>query len=78
MTMNPVSDVIKKFFEEFEQGSNTFEPDLLALHFSDPFMAAAPVGAIQVVKKDEFLAGIAKRQAIFSIHWFSIRQALTT
>ena len=65
MTMNPVSDVVKKFFEDFERGSNTFEPDLLALHFSDPFMAAGPDGGIQVVKKDDFLAGIAKRQAFF-------------
>ena len=65
MTMNQVSDVVKAFFEDFEQGSNTFEPALLALQFSDPFMAAAPDGGIQVVKKDDFLAGIAKRQAFF-------------
>jgi hypothetical protein len=63
--MNQVSDVIKTFFEEFERGSNLFEPDLLAFQFSDPFMAAGPDGGIQVVKKDDFLAGIAKRQAFF-------------
>jgi hypothetical protein len=28
MTMNQVSDVVKKFFEEFERESNTFERDL--------------------------------------------------
>ena len=65
MTMKQVSDVVKTFFEEFERGSNTFERDLLAHIFSDPFMAADPDGGIQVVKKDDFLAGIAKRHAFF-------------
>src|SRR5207237_4473342 len=47
------------------RGSNTFERDLLAHIFSDLFMAADPDGGIQVVKKDDFLAGIAKRYAFF-------------
>jgi hypothetical protein len=64
MTMNQVSDVVKTFFEEFERKSNTFEHDL-AFQFSDPFMAADPDGGIQVVKKEDFLDGIAKRQAFF-------------
>jgi hypothetical protein len=42
--MKQVSDVVKTFFDEFERGSNTFERDLLALLFSDPFMAADPGG----------------------------------
>src|SRR6266700_2153068 len=63
--MSQISDVVKKFFEDFERGSNTFERDLLASQFSDPFMAADPHGGIQVVKRDDFLAGIAKRQAFF-------------
>lgn len=63
--MNQVSDIIKTFFEDFERASNTFERDFLAFQFSDPFMAADPNGGIQVVKKDDFLAGIAKRQAFF-------------
>jgi|SRR6516225_1986345 hypothetical protein len=63
--MNQVSDLIKTFFEDFERASNLFQPDLLAFKFSDPFLAADPNGGIQVVKKDDFLAGIAKRQAFF-------------
>ena len=47
------------------RASNTFERDLLATQFSDPFMAADPQGGIQVVKRDNFLTGIAKRQAFF-------------
>jgi hypothetical protein len=68
--MNQVSDVVKTFFEDFERGSNTFERDLLASQFSDPFMAADPDGGIQAVKKDDFLAGIAKRQAFFQFIGF--------
>jgi hypothetical protein len=65
MTKNQVSSVIEQFFEEFERVSNTFERDLLARQFSDPFIAAGPDGGIQVVKKEDFVAGIAKRQAFF-------------
>jgi hypothetical protein len=63
--MNQISARIKTFFENFERASNSFEQDLLASQFSDPFMAADPHGNIQAVKKDDFLAGIAKRQAFF-------------
>jgi len=62
--MNQVSDVVKTFFEEFERRSNTFESGL-AFQFSDPFMTADPDGNIQIVKTDDFLAGISKRQAFF-------------
>jgi hypothetical protein len=63
--MNQVSDNIKKFFEDFERSSNTFESTLITSQFSDPFMAADPEGNLQVVKKDGFIAGIAKRQTFF-------------
>src|SRR5215472_15765355 len=66
MTMKEISDPIRKFFEDFERASSTFERDLLATQFSDPFMAADLQGGIQVVKKDDFLAGITKRQAFFN------------
>jgi len=64
MTMHQVSDVVKTFFEAFERGSNTFEDDL-AFQFSDPFLVADPDGGIQVVRRDDFLAGIAKRHVFF-------------
>ena len=77
MAMNQVSDVVKKFFEDFEQASNTFEGDLLASQFSDPFMAANPDGNIQVVKKDDFIAGIAKRQTFFQSKGFQFVKILS-
>jgi len=42
--MNQVSNTIKTFFEGFERASNSFDQDLLASQFSDPFMAAEPHG----------------------------------
>ena len=63
--MNQVSDLVIQFFATFERASNTFEPDLLASCFSDPFMSADPDGNIQVVRMDDFIAGISKRQAFF-------------
>jgi|SRR5579859_6509691 len=74
--MNQVSDVVKKIFEDFERASNTFEGDLLALQFSDPFMAADPDGRIQVAKKDDFIAGISKRQAFFQSIGFHLHGLL--
>jgi hypothetical protein len=61
--MQPVSPAVKTFFAEFERASNTFEQDLLARQWSDPFMVADPEGGIRVVTREDFLAGVAKRQA---------------
>ena len=74
--MNQASAAIQKFFAEFEQRSNSFENEL-ALQFSDPFMAADPDGGIQVVKRDDFIAGIAKRQQFFQSIGFQFIKILS-
>ena len=63
MTVNHVSDIIKAFFEDFDRANNTFDPNLLASHLSDPILAADPNGGTLALKKDDFLAGIAERHA---------------
>ncbi len=63
--MHQMSAAVQKFFEEFEQASNTFDGEHLASLFSDPFMAADPNGCIQVAKKDDLVAGTSKRRAFF-------------
>jgi hypothetical protein len=75
--MKDVSPIVKKVFEDFERGSNTFESDLLASQLSDPFMVADPHGDIQVVKKEDFLAGFAKRQAFFQSIGFQFVKILS-
>jgi hypothetical protein len=61
--MNHVSDMIKAFFEDFDRANNTFDADLLASKVSDPLVGADPNGGIVVVTKDDYLTGIAERQA---------------
>jgi hypothetical protein len=63
--MSAVSDLIRTFFADFERASTTFAPDLLAPLFSDPYVAADPDGRVHAVKRDDFLAGVAQRQAFF-------------
>jgi hypothetical protein len=61
--MNQVSDIIKAFFKDFERANNTFDRDLLAAKVSDPMVGADPNGSIQVLTKDDYLAGIPEQQA---------------
>ena len=61
--MNQVSDQIRAFFEEFERANNAFEPDLLAPLVGGSLVGANPNGVLQVVSKEDYLAGTAKSQA---------------
>ena len=58
--MNHVSDKFRAFFEEFERANNAFAPDLLAPLVSDPLVGADPNGVIQVISKEDYLAGAAQ------------------
>jgi len=60
--MYQVSDKIRAFFEEFERANNAFAPDLLAPLVSDPLVGADPNGVIQMVSKEDYLAGTVKSQ----------------
>jgi hypothetical protein len=60
--MNQVSAIVKVFFEDFVQANNAFDPKLLAPHVNDPLVGADPNGVVQVVSKEDYLAGIAKSQ----------------
>jgi hypothetical protein len=64
--MIQVSDAIRTFLEDFERASMTFDKDLLASQFSDPFMSADPHGGTQAVTKEAILAGIARRRAFLT------------
>jgi hypothetical protein len=61
--MNQVSDKIRAFFEDFGRANNAFAPELLAPHVSDPVVGADPNGALQVMRKEDYLAGIANSRA---------------
>ncbi|CAM4088687.1 hypothetical protein BAMA_17100 [Bacillus manliponensis] len=60
--MNQISDKVRTYFEEFNQAHNAFKPDLLAPHVIDPLVGADPNGSIQIVSKEDYLAGTEKSQ----------------
>jgi hypothetical protein len=59
--MKPISDMVSKFFEDYERGSNVPDPELPATLYVDSFMFASPQGT-QAVKRDDLLKVLPKRQ----------------
>ncbi|HEU0174884.1 MAG TPA: DUF4440 domain-containing protein [Blastocatellia bacterium] len=66
--MKQVSDVVRKFFEDYERNVNASDSEdgleLIASRYSDSFMFAGPQGA-QTVKKGDFLKALPKRRWFF-------------
>lgn len=62
--MKQVSDLVRKFFEDYERSTNTSRPELLESQYNDAFMFAGLQGA-QAIKRDEFLQGLPKREGFF-------------
>jgi hypothetical protein len=62
--MKQVSDIVRKFFEDYESGIIGPDLELLASRYSDSFMFASPQG-VQPIKKDDFLKVLPKRQGFF-------------
>ena len=62
--MNQVSDIVRKFFDDYERGSNESDSEVVASQYSDSFMFANLQG-VQAVKKDDFLKVLPKREGFF-------------
>jgi len=66
--MEQVSDIVRRFFEDYERSVNASNlegtPELIASRYSDSFMFAGPQGA-QAVKKEDFLKALPNRQWFF-------------
>jgi len=60
--MQQVSDMVKAFFEDYEKGSNTPAPELIASQYGDSFMFAGPQG-VQAVRKEDFLKALQNEMA---------------
>jgi hypothetical protein len=67
-SMKQVSDIVRKFFEEYERSINASNSEggseLIASRYGDSFMFAGPQGT-QAVKKEDFLKALPKRQWFF-------------
>jgi ketosteroid isomerase-like protein len=62
--MNQVSDIVRKFFENYERNSNAPDLELVASQYSDSFMFTSPKG-VQAIKKEDFLKVLPKRKVFF-------------
>jgi hypothetical protein len=62
--MQQVSDMVRAFFEDYEKGSNTPDPELIASQYGDSFMFAGPQG-VQAVRKEDFLNALRNRDGFF-------------
>jgi hypothetical protein len=64
--MKQASDMVKNFFEAYERGSNSADPEPLVALYSDSFMFGGPQGA-QAVKKEDFRQALPKRAGFFKM-----------
>ncbi|GHO46133.1 hypothetical protein [Ktedonospora formicarum] len=60
--MGQVSDTVRAFFEDFNRANNSFEPELRAPLVGDSLVGADPNGVVQLLTKEEYLAGTAQSQ----------------
>ncbi len=56
---------IEEFFQRYEAGANSFDPDLVASQFHESFMAGGPGGVACVQNDSQFRNAIPKREAFF-------------
>lgn len=56
---------IEEFFQRYERGANTFDPDLVAPQYTHPFMGADPNGVACIPNDEAFRASIPRRQVFF-------------
>ena len=56
---------IEQFFERYEEGANTFDPDVATSQFAESFMGADPNGALCGENNEKFREAIPQRKAFF-------------
>ncbi|TJZ76258.1 hypothetical protein [Chitiniphilus eburneus] len=57
---------VRQFFARYEEGANTFDPDLVCGQFTDVFMGADPNGVAAIPNDQVFRDAIPQREAFFS------------
>ncbi len=56
---------IAQFFARYEEGANTFAPDLVVSHYTDKFMGADPNGVVSIRNDEAFREAIPQRAEFF-------------
>ena len=62
--MKQVSEMVRKFFEDYERGVNASDHELLSAKYNDSFVFASP-HRVQLIKKDDFPRVLPNRQGFF-------------
>jgi hypothetical protein len=65
---------IEQFFARYEQGANSFDPDIVTSKFSDCFMGADPNGVVCIQNDDAFRNAIPQRAGLLSADRFQVGQ----
>ncbi len=56
---------IEQFFQRYEVGANTFDPDLVVSQYTDQFMGADPNGVVSISNDEKFREAVPQRKEIF-------------
>jgi hypothetical protein len=56
---------IEQFFARYEQGANSFDPDIVTSEFADCFLGADPNGVACIQNDDSFRKAIPQRHSFF-------------
>lgn len=56
---------VEEFFARYEQGANSFDPDVVTSKFADCFLGADPNGVVCIQNNDAFRTAIPQRRAFF-------------
>ncbi|PWF43696.1 hypothetical protein [Massilia glaciei] len=67
---------IEKFFKLYEEGANSFNPDLVTAQFTDVFLGADPNGVVCLRNDESFRKAIPERQAFFQQIGFSFAKLI--
>jgi ketosteroid isomerase-like protein len=62
--MQPGTDGVRAFFEQYEKNIGAPDPTLVAAQYSESFVFAGPQGT-QAVNRDNFLKALPRRQEFF-------------
>lgn len=68
---------VRKFFAAFEEGVNTFNPDLVSSQFVASFMGADPNGVSCYRNDDSLRAAISQRRELFTQMGFRFAEILS-
>ena len=67
---------VQAFFARYEQGANSFDPELVASQFTDPFMGGDPNGVMSARNDEAFRQTIPRRQAFMQQIGFRFAKVL--